>query len=393
MTDLSAQTQNKRIYFDNAATSWPKPPQMIEAMAEFSHQAGANPGRAGHRMAIDSARVVYETREAIAGLFNCADPLRVIFTSNVTEAINLGLFGLLKPGEHVITTSMEHNAVMRPLRYLQSQGVELSIANCSKEGQLNPSDVRKEIRKNTRTIVMTNASNVTGMLMPATEIGRIAYENDLLMMVDAAQTAGVIPIDMQMDHIDLLAFTGHKSLYGPMGTGGLVVGERVDLANFNPLKMGGTGSNSENEIQPAFLPDKFESGTLNVIGLAGLLASLRWIHETGIDRIRAHEESLTGAFLAGVRSIENFRLYGLSDPAVKTSVIPFTLNGKDNGQVGEWLDERYGIFCRVGLHCAPAAARTMNVFPEGTIRFSLGYFNQLPEINYALEALKELAKG
>jgi len=392
MADFSSQAQDTKIYFDNAATSWPKPPQMIEAMAEFSRQAGANPGRAGHRMAIDSARIVYETREAIAGLFHCADPLRVIFTSNITEAINLGLFGLLKAGDHVITTSMEHNAVMRPLRYLQAQGVDLSIAPCSREGYLDPCDVRREIRKNTRMIVMTHASNVSGTLMPAAEIGRIAHENDLLLMVDAAQSAGVVPIDMQKDQIDLLAFTGHKSLYGPMGTGGLVIGERVDLANFKPLKMGGTGSNSENEIQPAFLPDKFESGTLNVIGLAGLLASLRWIYQNGIDQIRAHEESLTRAFLEGARSIENLRLYGPSDAAVKTSVIPFTLDGKDNGQIGEWLDERYGIFCRVGLHCAPAAARTMEVFPEGTIRFSLGYFNQLSEIDYALEALRTLSE-
>lgn len=392
MADFSSQAHDKKIYFDNAATSWPKPPQMIEAMAEFSRQAGANPGRAGHRMAIDSARIVYETREAIAGLFHCADPLRVIFTSNVTEAINLGLFGLLKAGDHVITTSMEHNAVMRPLRYLQAQGVDLSIAACSKEGYLDPSDVRREIRKNTRMIVMTHASNVSGTIMPAAEIGRIAHENDLLLMVDAAQTAGVIPIDMQKDHIDLLAFTGHKSLYGPMGTGGLVIGERVDLANFKPLKMGGTGSNSENEVQPAFLPDKFESGTLNVIGLAGLLASLRWIDQNGIDQIRAHEASLTRAFLEGARSIENLRLYGPSDAAEKTSVIPFTLNEKDNGLVGEWIDERYGIFCRVGLHCAPAAARTMGVFPDGTIRFSLGYFNQLSEIDYALEALRTLSE-
>ena len=390
MPQPSARDHN--IYFDNAATTWPKPPQMIEAMAAFSDKIGANPGRAGHRLAIDSARIVYDTRAAIAGLFNCADPLRVVFSGNVTEAINTGLFGLLNPGDHVITTSMEHNAVMRPLRYLQSQGVALSIAQCSQEGSLEPAEIGKEIRRNTKMIVMTHASNVSGTLMPVGEIGKIARENGLLLMVDAAQSAGVFPIDMQNDCIDLLAFTGHKSLYGPMGTGGLVIGDRVDLAAFKPLKMGGTGSNSENETQPTFAPDKFESGTLNVIGLAGLSASLRWIHEVGMDQIRAHEESLTRAFLLGLKSIANITLYGPGDWAKKTAVIPFTIRGKDHGSMGELLDSEFGIMCRVGLHCAPAAARTMGVFPQGTIRFSLGYFNQQSEIDYALEVLDTLSK-
>ena len=381
------------IYFDNAATSWPKPPGMAAAMARFADQIGANPGRAGHQMAVQSARIVYETRQAIAGLFNCQDPLRVIFTSNVTAAINLALFGLLNPGDHVITTSMDHNAVMRPLRYLESHGVALTIIHCSPQGVLDPADMKRALRSDTRMIVMTHASNVTGTIMPVADIGALARQHGVLLLVDAAQTAGVLPIDMQADAIDLLAFTGHKSLYGPMGTGGLVIGNQVDVEVFKPLIYGGTGSNSEKEEQPAFLPDKFESGTLNVIGLAGLLASLQWIQSTGINKIHKHEEALVNALLDGAQAIDDLIVHGPYDSAHKTAVMPFSVKGKDNAAISDILDSQYQIFCRVGLHCAPAAAKTMGVFPQGTIRFSLGYFNQLTEIEYAVAALKEISKG
>jgi cysteine desulfurase family protein len=382
------------IYFDNAATSWPKPPEMITAMQQFSEHVGANPGRAGHRMSIQSARIVYETRQALADLFNFPDPLRVVFSTNVTEAINLAIFGLINPGDHVITSSMEHNAVMRPLRYLQSHGgVQVSTIKCSPEGTLDPLDILKQIHRDTKMVIMTHASNVTGTILPLHEVGQITREHGLLFLVDAAQTAGVLPIDMQNDHIDLLAFTGHKSLYGPMGTGGLVIGQGVDLAKFNPLKMGGTGSNSEKEEQPDFLPDKFESGTLNVIGLAGLNASLQWIHKTGIDRIRAHEEELTAIFLEGMKLIEKSQVFGPVNFNLKTAVIPFIFKGRDNAGVGGLLDERFGIFCRVGLHCAPSAARTIGAFPDGTIRFSFGYFNQRTEVEMALDVLNEISGG
>lgn len=384
---------NPDIYFDNAATSWPKPPEMIKAMQHFSDQVGANPGRAGHRMSIQSARIVYESRQTLAELFNFPDPLRVVFSVNVTEAINLAIFGLLKPGNHVITTSMEHNAVMRPLRYLESHGMQVSMVKCSPDGYLDPEDFRLQIQPATKMVVMTHASNVTGTILPVHEVGKITREHGLLFLVDAAQTAGVIPIDMENDHIDLLAFTGHKSLYGPMGTGGLVIGEHVDLATFKPLRMGGTGSNSEKEEQPDFLPDKFESGTLNVIGLAGLLASLQWIQKTGISQIREHEEELTAIFLKGLRLIDPIQVFGPDNFNQKTAVIPFIFKGRDNANVGRLLDERYSIFCRVGLHCAPSAAKTIGAFPDGTIRFSFGYFNQRSEVEIALDALKEISRG
>ena len=276
---------NKIIYLDNAATSWPKPPEMLEAMHHFNDEIGANSGRSGHQRSVQSARIVYDTRQRLADLFNLSDPLRVVFTSNVTESINLALYGLLKPGDHVITTSMEHNAVMRPLRHLETLGVELDVIPCSPAGELNPDDVRRSIKPNSKLIVVNHASNVVGTIQPIREIGRIARENSLLLLVDAAQTAGAYPIDMEADFIDLLAFTGHKSLYGPMGTGGLLISEHVDISQLNPLIRGGTGSHSEFESQPDFLPDKYESGTLNVIGLAGLHASLRLdrFHQRGSD--------------------------------------------------------------------------------------------------------------
>ncbi|MDW7681561.1 MAG: aminotransferase class V-fold PLP-dependent enzyme, partial [bacterium] len=251
------------IYFDNTATSFPKPPCVAEAMVKFINEIGANPGRSGHRLAIESGRIVYNAREAVAELFQLADPMRIVFTSNVTEALNLALHGLLKPGDHVITSSMEHNSMMRPLRCLEQKGVEVTVIPCSQQGRLDPVDIESAIQPNTVMVALNHASNVTGAVLPIEKVGLIARAHDLLFLVDAAQTAGVLPIDIEKDCIDLLGFTGHKSLYGPMGTGGLIVGERVDLNAFDMIKCGGTGSRSEHENQPEFLPDKFESGTPN----------------------------------------------------------------------------------------------------------------------------------
>jgi len=261
---------SKMIYFDNAATSWPKPPGVIEAMVRHMTEVGANPGRAGHRLSLEAGRIIYATREAVAELFHAPDPLRVVFGQNVTDALNLALCGFLRAGDHVITSSLEHNSVMRPLRALERGGVVVTVVRCSAEGYLDPADVKVAIQPQTTLIALNHASNVIGTLLPVAEVGRIAREHDLLLLVDAAQTGGAYPTDMQANHIDLLGFTGHKSLYGPMGTGGLVIGERVPLARLRPLKRGGTGSRSEEEEQPDFLPDLYESGTPNAVGLAGL---------------------------------------------------------------------------------------------------------------------------
>ena len=381
------------IYLDNAATSWPKPPQVVEAMVRFMNDVGANPGRSGHRLSVEAGRIVYEAREAVAELFNAPDPLRVVFGPNVTEALNLALRGILRPGDHVVTSSMEHNSVMRPLRALEREGVEVTVVRCSPEGFLDPADVEKALRPNTVMIVLNHASNVVGTLLPVAEVGRIARRYGLLLLVDAAQTAGAYPIDMQADRIDLLGFTGHKSLYGPMGTGGLIIGERVDLARLTPLKRGGTGSRSEREEQPDFLPDMCESGTPNAVGLAGLAAGVRWVLERGVAAIRAHEVALAQRLIDGLRAIPGVTVYGGLDATRQMATVSFNIAGMEPSEVGLRLDEEYGIMCRVGLHCAPAAHRTLGTFPQGTVRFGLGCFNTAMEVEMAVGAVREIASS
>lgn len=380
------------IYFDNAATSWPKPPGVVEAMVHFMDDVGANPGRSGHRLSVEAGRIVYDAREAVAELFNAPDPLRVVFGLNVTEALNLALRGLLRPGDHVITSSMEHNSMMRPLRALEREGVEVTVVRCSPEGFLDPADLEKALRPNTVMIALNHASNVVGTLLPVAEVARIARQHGLLLLVDAAQTAGAYPIDVQADGIDLLGFTGHKLLYGPMGTGGLIIGERVDLARLEPLKRGGTGSRSELEEQPDFLPDMCESGTPNAVGLAGLAAGVRWVLERGVETIRAHEVALTQRLIDGLREIPGVTVYGGLDATHQTATVSFNIAGLEPSEVGLRLDEEYGIMCRVGLHCAPAAHRTIGTFPVGTVRFGLGAFSTVEEIDAALEAVRQFAQ-
>ena len=380
------------IYFDNAATSWPKPPEVAEAMVHFMDDVGANPGRSGHRLSVEAERIVYDAREAVAELFNAPDPLRVTFGPNVTEALNLALRGLLHPGDHIITSSIEHNSVMRPLRTLERQGVELTVVQCSPEGFLDPADVEAAVQSNTVMVVLNHGSNVVGTLLPVAEVGRIAHRHGLLFLVDAAQTAGAYPIDVQTGDIDLLAFTGHKSLYGPMGTGGLVIGERVDLARLEPLKRGGTGSRSEREEQPDFLPDVYESGTPNAVGLAGLSTGVRWVLERDVEAIRAHEVALTQRLIDGLNEIPGITVYGGLDVTRQTATVSFNIGGLEPSEVGLRLDEEHGIMCRVGLHCAPAAHKTIGTFPVGTVRFGLGAFNTAEEIDATLEAVRQLAQ-
>lgn len=380
------------IYLDNAATSWPKPPAVGEAMLHFLDDVGANPGRAGHRLAVEAARTVYGAREAVAELFGAPDPLRVVFGANATEALNLALRGLLRPGQHAITSSMEHNSVMRPLRALERQGVGLTVVACSPDGTLDPARMKEAIRPETKLIVLNHASNVTGTILPVGEVGDIARRHGLLMLVDVAQTAGALSIDVQRDAIDLLAFTGHKSLYGPMGTGGLIVGERVDVSSLEPLKRGGTGSRSEREEQPDFLPDACESGTPNAVGLAGLEAGIRWVLQRGVDAIRAHEVALTRQLLDGLRAIPGIKVYGTLDAARQTATVAFNVAGLEPSDVGLRLDDEYGVLCRVGLHCSPAAHRTLGTFPAGTVRFGMAAMTSAGEVAAAIEAVGQLAQ-
>ena len=383
------------IYFDNAATSWPKPPGVVEAMTHFMEQVGANAGRSGHRLSVEAGRIVYEARELVAALFNLSDPLRVVFGANATEALNLALLGYLRSGDHVVTSSMEHNSVMRPLRALaagqRDKAIELTVVPCSAEGFLMPEDLEAALRPNTAMIALNHASNVCGSLLPVAEAGKIARRHGCLLLVDVAQTAGAFPIDVEADRIDLLAFTGHKGLGGPTGTGGLVVGERVALDRLLPLKRGGTGSRSEFEEQPGFLPDMFESGTANAVGLAGLAAGLRWVLDRGVVAIRRHEIALTQQLVTGLGEIQGVSLYGGLDATRQTATVSFNIAGLEPSDVGLQLDDRYGIMCRVGLHCAPAAHRTLGSFPGGTVRLAPGAFSTADQVDEVLQAVREIA--
>jgi cysteine desulfurase family protein len=380
------------IYLDNPATSWPKPPQVKESMNRFMEEVGANPGRSGHFLSIKAARIVYETREALSVLFHVEDSSRIIFTLNATESINLALKGLLKPQDHVITSRMEHNSVMRPLRDLEKKGIELSVIPCFEDGTLDPREVEKRIQSTTRMIVLNHASNVTGTILPIREAGRIARAHNLLFLVDAAQTAGAYPIDVERDGIDLLAFTGHKSLYGPQGTGGLVIGERVKEKEMVPLKQGGTGSRSEFEEQPDFLPDQFESGTPNGVGIAGLLAGVQFVLEKGVDRIRQKESHLMHQLIGGLEEISTLKIYGPENTEDRIATFSFNLTGISPSDVAFRLEKEFGILCRSGLHCAPSAHHTIGTFPEGTIRFGLSVFNREADIETTIQAVSVISQ-
>jgi cysteine desulfurase/selenocysteine lyase len=381
------------VYLDNAATSFPKPEAALEATMRYQREIGGSPGRSGHRLSIEAGRIVHETREVLARLFNIDDPLQIVFTKNATEALNIALVGLLKPGDHVITTGMEHNAVMRPLRFLASRGVDLSIVPCSDRGELDPDDIRAAFRTNTRAVVMTHASNVTGTIMPVQEIGLLTRERvDTVLCVDAAQTAGALPIDVAAMGVDLLAFTGHKSLYGPQGTGGLYIRKGLDK-KIAPLMRGGTGSRSEFEEQPDFMPDKYECGTPNTVGLAGLSAGAAYILEKGVEAVRDKEDALTRLFLDRLHALgEDVTIYGPRSAQDRISVISFKLRDITASDAALYLDEHWGIMCRPGLHCAPAAHRTIGTFPHGTVRFSFGFFNTEAHADLAAEALRQLVK-
>ena len=380
------------IYLDHAATSWPKPREVIDAMADFLEQAGGNPGRAGHRLSIEAGRIVYDARETLAEFFNVSDPLRIIFTANATHAINLCLYGILRPGDHVVTSSMEHNAVMRPLRDLENKGVHLSVVPCNQNGSIDPDAVAQAMRPSTRIVAITHASNVTGTILPIAEIADTAHKSGAFMLVDAAQTAGVLPIDVQAMNIDLLAFTGHKGLQGPQGTGGLVIGNSMRVNDIEPLWRGGTGSRSEFEIQPEELPDKFESGTVNGPGIAGLGAGVRHIMKRGIEAIRAQEMDLTEQLVDGIKSLDGVTVHGPTDVARRTSIVSFTAAGHRVSEIGLRLDEEFGILSRVGLHCAPAAHRTIGTFPEGTVRLALGLHTTQEEVASVIDAAKKILR-
>ena len=381
------------IYLDNAATSRPKPHTVHDAVAHCLRDVGANPGRSAHRLANQAERVRFDTREALAELLGVTDPMRVVFTNNATTALNLVISGLLTPDTHVVTTGMEHNAVMRPLRALEQHGVSVSIIPCDPDGSLDPRALDEHIRPETRLIVANHASNVCGTILPIREIGARARQHGVPFLVDAAQTAGCRPIDLVADNIDLLAFTGHKGLLGPAGIGGLAIHDDFDVDRLPPLIRGGTGSRSEHEHQPDFLPDKYEAGTPKLIGLAGLRAGVRYVLDRGVDGIGAHERMLTQRLIDGLREIPGVRVFGTHDADRQTAVVSFTIDGQSASDIAHALDEEYEIMCRPGLHCAPRAHQTLGTLPGGTIRFAPGPFSTEAEIAQAVEAVAHIATG
>ncbi len=380
------------IYLDNAATSWPKPPVVLKAMADALEKAGGNPGRSGHRLSIAAARIMYDTRDELAIFFGIRDPLRVIFTANATHALNLALNGLLKPGDRVVTTSMDHNAVRRPLRHLERNGVCLEIVPCAADGSLDITGIARVVDSTTRLVIITHASNVVGTILPVAAVADVAHKAGALLLVDAAQTAGVLPISMNEMGIDLLAFTGHKELLGPPGIGGLVMSDAMDISRIETMVRGGTGSQSELEEQPEELPDKYESGTANMVGIAGLGAGLRFVCERGLDQVREHFKQMTQVLVQDLSVIPGIHLYRTIDAEQAVSVISFTAAGRRVSEIGMRLDDEFGILSRVGLHCAPAAHRTIGSFPEGTVRLSPGFFTTVDDIKKTVWAINEVLK-
>ena len=383
-------TRAKRlIYMDNGATSFPKPPGVWEAMELFLREIGGSPGRSGHRLSQEAARVVFDCREQVAALFGVKDSRRVAFTLNATEALNTALLGILGRGDRVVTTSMEHNSVMRPLRDLaRSRGILLEVVPSDSAGRPDLQALEGALSVRTRLLVVNHASNVTGAVAPLGDIGALARKAGTLLVVDAAQSAGVIPIDVERDSVDLLAFTGHKSLLGPQGTGGLWVREGVEV---EPLCRGGTGSNSELEEQPTFYPDHLESGTLNAVGLAGLRAGVDFILGKGVDVIGQRDKALTGRLLKGLETVPGIRVYGPGGDEERTAVVSFAIDGMVPSEVGFLLDEAFGILARVGLHCAPGAHQTIGTYPAGTVRLSPGFFTTEGDIDRTIEACSYLA--
>jgi len=376
------------IYLDNAATSFPKPPEVQAATRRALEQAWGNPGRAGHGSSLQAGRIVQRTREKLARLFGSEDPEQVIFTANATQAINQVLFGLLKSDDHVITTSIEHNAVTRPLAALSRRGVKVTEIPVPLEGQVDVERFAKSFTPSTRLLVTTHASNVTGTLLPVRDLGALAAAHGVLYLVDAAQTAGVFDLDMTRDQISFLTFPGHKGLLGPQGTGGLLIRGEVLL---DPLIYGGTGSVSEKDEQPDYYPDRLESGTLNTIGIAGLDAALTYLEAKTLKEIRSREQALCQRLIDGLLTIPGVRVYGGTNASEKAPIVAFNLRDLDSLQVAFILDNSFGIQTRAGLHCAPHAHRTLGTLEQGVVRLSPSHFTREEDIDTTLDVIRQIA--
>ncbi|MBO8125670.1 MAG: aminotransferase class V-fold PLP-dependent enzyme [Firmicutes bacterium] len=378
------------IYLDNAATSWPKPESVYREVGDFLRRAGANPGRGGHALARAASEMVESVRQELATFFHVSRPEQFVFTSNATDALNLAIKGTLNPGDHVVTSSLEHNSVLRPLYHLsQERDVSYTVVEAGPDGLITAEEIIAAVTLRTKLIVLTHASNVTGGLLPIEEVGNYAREKGIIFLVDAAQTAGEIEIDLEKLPVDMLALAGHKALMGPTGIGALYIREGVLLKS---LKEGGTGTRSDLEHQPEEWPYKYESGTLNTSGIAGLGAALAFIKEVGLQAISQHIMDLTQSFLAGCTQIPGVKVYGPKERNRRVGVVSLNVENLNPDEVGFILDQIYGIAVRAGLHCAPLAHRSLGTYPQGSVRFSFGYFNTEDEVKAALQALREISE-
>lgn len=385
------QESKPLIYLDNAATSWPKPPAVLEAMERSMLESAANPGRGSHAMAVKASRVLFETRKRLAKLFRVANPNDIAFTLNTTHALNLAIQGLLKPGDHVIATTLEHNSVRRPLEALKRKnGIEVTYIKTDEYGNLNVKEVEQAITPRTKLIAMTHSSNLLGTIAPIGEIGEVARRNNVKLLVDAAQSAGVLPIDVNGLGIDLLAFPGHKGLMGPQGTGGLYIHPNLEL---EPLMQGGTGSKSEAPEQPDVRPDRYEAGTQNTVGLAGLSAGVDYILKETPEVIHAKESKLTFELMEGLQSIPGLTLLGPKIGTERTAIVSFVAEGVDPSEMAFILDQQFGIALRAGFHCTPLGHETAGSFETGAVRASPGYFTEKSEIVSLIDAVKEITQA
>ena len=379
------------IYLDNAATTWPKPESVYRALDDFARQGAANPGRSGHRMAVAAEAKVGEARERVARLLNAESPERIVLTMNATDALNIAIKGLLRVGDHVVTSTLEHNSVNRPLSALEQAGViSVTRIGASADGSLSVDALREALTPATRLVALTHASNVLGVVNDAAALGAEAMGHGAILLLDASQTAGVVPIDVQAAQVDLVAFPGHKGCLGPMGTGALYVRTGVELRAF---REGGTGFGAESELQPDAMPFHLEGGTPNAHGLAGLAAGLEFVEREGVAKIGAHERELALRFAEEARRIPGVTVWSARSPDKQIGPVSLSVKGREPAAVGSIMDERYGIACRPGLHCAPGAHRHLGTFPNGTVRFSFGYFNTAADADKAVQALKEMVKG
>ncbi|NGQ96083.1 aminotransferase class V-fold PLP-dependent enzyme [Brevibacillus sp. SYP-B805] len=376
------------VYLDNAASSWPKPPGVKEAMMEAIDAYAANPGRGGHALAMKASKTVFRARMQVARLFGIKNPNDLFFYLNATQALNQAIKGFVQKGDHVVTSSIEHNSVRRPLEYLRrTKQVEITYVEPREDGLFYAEDFAAAIRPDTRLVVVSHASNLTGLILPIKEIGAAAKERGAVFLVDASQTAGILPIDVEAMNIDMLAFPGHKGLYGPQGTGGLYVRHDLDL---EPLIHGGTGSQSEAVDQPSARPDRFESGTVNTVGLAGLLAGVTFVMEKGVAQIHAHEWALTKKAILSLRELAGVEVYGPGVEVERVGVVSFNIAGVDASEVSFILDQQYGIATRAGYHCTPLGHRTAGTEARGAVRASFGIFNTEEDVELLVQAVDEI---